>query len=555
MTSWVEKAVRVSSRPVKDSPEFQRIRNLPRREPLTQPPPDWAEQWRRDSCTRVDCPFRSPLNHAQKAALWEAHQRRGVFASIDVGGGKGWLGPLLTTAFGAQRPVLLVPSNLVAQTERILEHLREHWVLPAALRVLGYGKLSHKKYARILEEIDPDCLVADECHKLSNVRAAVTRRVRDWRKRRPAAPVGLITGTPVHDTIRDWCHLAAWALGDGSPAPRDWPTIEAWSFALDDLGVFDNSPPGVLDDFCAPDENVKQGYRRRVTETPGCIVTSFMSCSVPLVIQPRTLALDASVAKALKDLRATWQRPDGEYFDSALSFSRYARQLACGLYLRWTETPPPEWLEARREWNQEVRLFLSGRSRPGLDTPGLYEDAVKAGRIASGHYARWAAIEDVFRPTTETVWLSDFVAQDAARWARENTGVVWVRTPALGRRIAEIAGVRYYGEGPKAAAEILDVTGGESVVVSECHREGRNFQMFSKQLVTSPSSNGVWWHQLLGRLSRPGQRAERIDTFLYLHTPEAKEALLAAVANARFIQESPVGQPQRLCSATLISFE
>jgi hypothetical protein len=217
--------------------------------------------------------------------------------------------------------------------------------------------------------------------------------------------------------------------------------------------------------------------------------------------------------------------------------------------LTWASKPPFEWLEARRLWNREVRDFIK-RGTPGLDSPGLYESAVKRLDIRSVHYAHWQSVKDTYVPRTKPQWIDSFLAEDAAIWASENTGVVWVKHPTFGERIAELSGLPFFGEGDEAAEAILNEKGDRSIICSmEAHGTGRNLQIFSKALVTHTSSNGARWEQLLGRLHRQGQQADEVDYYIYQHTAECREAFDAAVTNAAYIGKQ-FAQEQRLTYAT-----
>lgn len=553
--TYFARAFELSQRPVRDSSDLRRILALPRRT-LAEPPPGWEDRWRRPAgtCPDVSCPYALPLKSHQRTTLYEASLLRGVVGPQGVGQGKAWTSLLLPAVLGAKRPVVLVPSPLVIQTERIYEHLCLHWRLPPTA-ILGYGRLSHPKHALALEDLDPDCLVADEAHKLENPGAACHKRVKACLRRRPHCAFCALTGTPNDKSIKDDAYVQLWALRAGAPVPQDWQQREHWAIALDYLPEpLENCPPGALVAFGTP---VREAYGQWVAETPGVVASEGLSCDAPLHLDVRPLAIPPPVVRALDDLRATWTRPDGEEFSEALDFSRYARQLATGLYTRWNPAPPADWLDARRDWKREVRTFLASRSKPGIDSEALYEEAVAAGRVPSTSYGPWRAVEDSFRPRKETVWLDDYLARDAARWARGpgSPGIVWTRSPALGRRIAELAGVRYYGEGPKDALAILpralggEIDGSVSIVASlDAHGTGRNLQMYRRQLFTSPSSNARTTEQWLGRLHRFGQEAPSVEATFYLHTPEAQDAFRQAVGAARWLQEYR-RQPQRLCAA------
>jgi hypothetical protein len=552
--SYFASAFQSMSRPVPHGPEVTRIAALPFRT-LAEPQGGWEDKWRLAGCDNAECPYHRGLRPTQRTALYEAQRAGGLFAPMGVGTGKTLTSLLLPTVLGAQRTVLLIPPSLRAKTKADYAHLREHWVLPSpeALTIVAYSELSVAKGTDLLERLAPDLIVADEAHCLKDPKAARTKRFLRYFKAHPDTRFCALSGTMTSRSLRDWAHLSRLALRTGSPAPRDWRTLDSWAWALDDLKEpFENSPPGALAVFCPHGEPVREGYRRRVLGTPGVVATATTDCDASLVIQERRVKVPPSVREALDQLRTTWQRPDGEEFNSALEAYRYARQLASGLYLRWTEKPPQAWLEARQAWHREVRTFLSRRSTPGLDSPALYEAAVKAGRLPSTSYGPWKALEAEFSPETEDVWLSGFLVEDAVRWLAGTPGIVWTESPAFGQRLAKATGLRYYGAGAKASAAILEADPGESFVASvQAHGTGKHLAAWSRGLVVTANPKGEVWQQLLGRMHRQGQKADEVVFDVYLHTPELRAAFAEARKNSEF-QGSAFGEPQRLEAATVL---
>lgn len=63
----------------------------------------------------------------------------------------------------AKRPVLLLPAKLIEKTKRESAALRKHWVIPGYVRLVSYELLGRANHAKLLEEMQPDLIVADEC--------------------------------------------------------------------------------------------------------------------------------------------------------------------------------------------------------------------------------------------------------------------------------------------------------------------------------------------------------------------------------------------------------
>jgi hypothetical protein len=535
-----------SAPPVPNSPEFRRVDSLPRRTP-TEPPPGWEDRWRLPGCGDPKCHYHGPLWPAQRIALAEAAANKGLLGLLGAGAGKALTSLLLPTVLGARRPALFVPSSLEDQTRRILEDVRQHWVIIPPT-IIPYGKLQHPKYADIVEEADPDCFVFDEAHQVSSSDSARAKRVKRALKARPHAPVCPLSGTMIRHGLNDWSWLAAYALRPGSPAPRDWRTTKAWGYALDDLGALDNAPPGVLARWCKDGESPRAGYRRRIADTPGVVTASTLSCDASIVIHQRRPRVPGPVKDALRNARDLWARPDGAYYESALDHHRYGMQLSLGLYLRWTETPPREWIDARRAWWSEVRRSIRRGAR-GRDSPALYEAAVERGDIHSPTYGAWRAVRDAYAPKTEAVWLSDFLLQDAARWAEEAPGIVWTDTPEFAERLAEQTGLPYYGAGSRDPSEVED--GSRSIIASrDAHGTGRNLVPWHRMLITESPSNDEAFEQTIARCHRAHQKSDEVLVWVYRHTEETQDAFDRAMSNSLYVEEQSPGAKRRLLLAT-----
>lgn len=553
--------------PIGESHDLSRILALPRRSP--EIPAGLAQQF----TERLKRPCGTmTLRAIQAWALYQAELVGGLLGAIGVGEGKTLICLLLATVLKAARTVLLIPPQLRDQVlGRDIPALAEHWRIPnltvgqgskaypdvtGVLHVVSYSELSSARTADYLERVQPDLVVCDEAHQVRNVSAARTKRFKRFFKAHPNTKLCALSGTLVAKSIRDFGHLSQFALRDGSPLPKSWPILESWAEALD---PGDFSPdPGELQRLCAPGESVRTAFRRRLLETPGVVATTHNKVGASLVFYKREIALPENVKQTLDGMRADWKTPSGEEITDALKFSRYARQLAAGLYLRWiwprgeSLALRNEWLAARRDWHKEVREHLKA-SIPGQDSPLLCARAAQAGTWPGGLHAwePWSAIKDQAQPETEAVWVSDFLVRDAARWGHESPGIIWVEHEALGRAVALAGGFPLYGAGDEASRRILDETGKRTIVASRrAHGEGKNLQMFCRQLFTTLSSNPATWEQALGRTHREGQDADEVEVHVYMHTPEMADAFEAARNGARFIEEIK-GERQRLSYASL----
>lgn len=550
--------------PVDSSGEFIRILNLPRRKLTVEKDGSVTleSSGKVEKIPDITPVFacrggRMKLRPLQTAALWEAQQNNGGFFPISVGGGKTLIALLLPEAMNSKRAVLLVKPELRNQLlKRDIPLYRKHFNLPLnRIFVVAYSELSSAKKAEILERIKPDLVICDEGHKLRIKSSARTRRFLRYMKKYPTTRLVTLSGSFMRRSLMDYAHLLTLALKDKAPIPNNYKDLEDWAEAIDITE--DPKPPGVLSQFCTPEENVREGFQRRLTETPGVVASTDSSIGTSLLIIERALEKPSKVESALKDLYATWQIEEEELTD-AMSLMRVARQLCCGFYYKWDwpgGIKDEEWVRARRAWHREIRGRLLHTNISGMDSPLLLFNAARDGRWKSETFGGWVAVKDRPEPPTIPVWIDHYMLKDAIRWGRQQIkngegGIIWYEHHVIGEMIARAGGWNLYGQG--ADASLVDKNKEPVIVCSiKAQSEGKNLQSWSKALVTSPPASGAAWEQLIGRLHRPGQQADEVEYHVYLHTPEFKNAFEKALEDAVLIEETQ-GQRQKLNSSQII---
>lgn len=568
--------------PVLDNDEFKRIRDLPTR------PHDWSPEVTKQAVELISKAFGKGTGkkvrpiQARGAAEYADH---GVFVGeISAGYGKALLSFLLAAIavgrFRKIRILLVVPAKLREQTRDVHAEWSKHFDIPpligsedpwkggAVIRLLSYESLSVVSKATFLEQWRPDIIICDEAHFLARMSSARTKRMFRYVKgaRKAGEDVHFIplSGTMRRKSIRECAHIYAAALQDRSPLPNDYPTLESWSFCLDE-GVDDflRYEPGALLELCQEDEKHdlqgwRRAVRRRLISTPGVIATSETAVDIPLVLQVRRLAVPEVVQRALAEVR-TGLLPTGDEAETPIAIWQAARQLATGFSYRWVPQAPKEWLEARRAWNTFVREVLSHPPHGmHLDSPLQVWQAVDAGKF--GHVpeqAAWRAIRDTFKPNPVPHWISDFMVKDAEEWALETGGIVWVNhTSALekdGCQDDEEIGkgftkIPFFGAGDERIATYK----GPCAASIRAHGTGRNLQQWNRALITCLPSSGTTLEQLLARHHRVGQTADLVQVEFYAHTPEMIDALETAQRDAAYA-EGLSGQPQRVLSSNILN--
>ena len=568
--------------PVQRCPEWRRIDALPRR----APPSIDAATIATLSAALLRPGATGALFPIQSAALLSIAETGGLLGPIQVGEGKTLISFLAGTVLGAARPVLLVPAKLREKTVREYVAAHRTWLVHPRLLVDSYEMQSRADHAKRLADHAPDVLILDEAHRLKNPRAAVTRRVARYLRERSAAgdPVRVIvlSGTLIRGTVRDAAELSSWALAEGSPLPRTYHALEAWDYVLDQ-----RRPPeedvrreaGALAGWAtgtAVDE-LRDGVRRRIIETPGVIASLSTGPAASLVLEAWTPAPPAILTDAIADLQRSGALPDGRDVEDPLRMVAALNTLALGFWYRWRVLPPSRWAHTRRLWAKFVRAVCA---RGEHDSVEEVARACRAGSIkvptcgallrqldggagdAAYSPARWDVDHDApigqawhdvrptFEPETEAVWLTDTVARAAVAWAQETGGIVWTRHAAFGR-VLERLGLPYYGaRGGREGVPIEDAQGPCAASIAS-NSEGRNLQRWAYSLHTdlrTGKASAAECEQLIARTHRTGQTADTVTIAVYLSHAHQTGALDSTMNGAAFLARL-TGQQQKILIA------
>lgn len=512
---------------VRRTSEFERIKGLPRR------------RWEHTFYDYGLSTGSMSLWLQQAAALAECCSYGGAFLPIGVGQGKALISLLAPVVMEAKRPVLFVPAQLREQTKHhVIPAMSQHWQLHPDLKVIGYSELSLEKNADMLDVINPDLIILDECHMAKHRTAGRTKRLVRWFREHPETKCVALSGTISKRSLKDFAHILHWCLRDRSPLPLKWTELQEWALAIDE-GIDDEQrySPGVLSEFCAAGENVRQGYCRRLTETPGVVATKESSVDASIQITRFKIAdqMPDEVYNAIAKMRRTWETPNGDPILQAVDLWRKTRELALGFWYRWEPAPPKDWLKARQEWKQYAREILKNNRR-GLDTELQVWNASEDRRERHA----WGEIKNEFRITVVAEWISDFALCSIEQWVKEG-GIVWIKHRTVGQKISE-RGLRYFGAGDEG---ILTTTEPAICVSIDAHSTGKNLERYSRNLITSPPTSGETWQQLLGRTHREGQLADTVTVDVMLHCEELEACFEKARADARYLEDT-FGNRQKL---------
>jgi hypothetical protein len=251
----------------------------------------------------------------------------------------------------------------------------------------------------------------------------------------------------------------------------------------------------------------------------------------------------------MKELRVQLTRATA-HLDSPLLLGRAARRWHEGYHYP-TDQVRAQAAKLREQANAEAEDGNLAEAQMLVDEANRLEDSGKAwepahsrrGPLAvweSACWPEWNAVKELVKPQTATRWLSGFLVEDAAEWAREHRGIVFYENVAFGERLAQVTGMPHFGGGKEASEMIRRETGERSIIASrDAHGTGKNLQRaFSKSLIEYPMADAGAWEQTAGRTHRYGQKAAEVQVHYYAHTQEMRNALDKAERAAEYIEET-----------------
>lgn len=588
---------------VQNSPEFARIMSIPQRELDL------------DDVTDLTCIFRKPggtmeLRALQSASLIEAAMANGLFGPIPVGEGKTLVMLLMAEAMDSERTVLLVPPQLRDQLKREIDEVYGvHFNLPMdrVVRILAYSELSLAKNTGLLDELDPDLIVADEVHNLRIKKSARTKRFRRFMRENPHCRFVGLSGTMTNRSVLDYAHLIELALKKNSPLPIGHKELQLWAGALD---VKPGKPvdPGVLKMFLKPEDkgNIRLGYRRRLLNTQGVIASDGTGIGTSLLVRSiKPEHVPSEVEDALDEVKSEWAY-NGEEYASPIAFWRFCRQMSSGFYYRWVwpngapDDADRAWLEARSAWKKAVRARLE-HAGEGMDSELLLTNAaerwrkkvedhskcefdyqadengdevlvptecrhypnhpehcteVKTVRPGVGaklfpceEYITWKKVKGHYNPSppTEAVWVSDFIVHDAIKRARMHA--------KKGMKVIIWYVDRVVGEKLEQVSRLprfgegADASNAKyDIIICSIATQGtgKNLQYYNAGIIITMPTNGKDFEQLAGREHRPGQDADLVLLEYYDHTESLDKCMNDVIADAMYIQDTNGGQQKIL---------
>ena len=538
-----EKQQDVAGNALRLTPELRRIAALPRR--------DWEEtEYNLDFSQWKKAPGFDLWPH-QRAALAEIARLLGGFFPLRVGGGKTLICFLAPTVIGAKSTMIVVPGSLREKTEREFAELAEYWQSPINCHIVTYEEISRSTGQDLLEKYWPSLIILDECHKVKNMDAACTRKLRALIEDAEPCVVAM-TGTAANEKLSEFAHIVRWALHENSPVPESSAELELWDKCFRQTKHFDRrniTYLTTLGEKSKVQPSAKASLRifaRRFHVTPGIVATSGVNLDVKLFIHLHRKDPPAEVTHAI--LQATAGiLPNGEQSE----FTDIQR-LEMGFFFRWTKRPPAAWLQARGRWN--ALLFETiAKDQAGLESPLLVMNAAlrsDLGGDAQIVAQDWRDIRKSFNPIAnrECVWYSDHAIQAVKEQVGDQPAIVWVNHKDFGRRLQAELGWSYYGAQGKNSltGQAIEQAPTDRPIVASiaANRTGRNLQHWTRQVLAELPGKGEGWEQLLGRLYRSGQKQDvNTDVLLW---PSSDVPFAKAKTSARWRTEQNNGTPDLL---------
>jgi len=552
--------------------EMQRILALQRIDPAWDPP-SLHDSVRRPGASLA-------LRQVQNKALWYALHFGGLLGFIGVGRGKTLICLLLAELLrqrslaAPHEVVLLIPSGMRNELQREWRKYEASFYLPHGINILTYAELSRPAASGRLEALRPKAIICDEADRLKDPKTATVKRFMRYMQAHSIHSGGTcrlyaMSGTLARKSLKDWAHIARFALGSQAPVPLEWGPLETFCAALD---VRKGQPEDAR--ACAVvgrlrhhfgGKTLRDGFRRRLASAPGVVISSDQGIGSEAVFTPRKYPVPERIQAAYDALESDWQLPDGSLTECGLELNRKLREISLGFWYEWVwpdNRPDTAWLQARQGWFRALRDWLP-HSGTGTDSPALVERICQAGpettrawRIPSACYGAWLAwSQQKHKPTppTRAVWIDYFAVHDAVQWARSQSGpsLLWYEHDHFGYALAQAGGYRFVDAGHESDALLADMIVPETIVISQnAHRRGKNLQdRWHRSLFTSPVAGGGLTEQQCGRTYRSGQEAPQVFFDFNAHTPVFQQAMQSARNDARFIEQTH-GTRQILCHAT-----
>jgi hypothetical protein len=254
--------------------------------------------------------------------------------------------------------------------------------------IVPYSLLSVKDTLDMLAAIDPDTVIADECHNLKDPKTARTKCWRHLMSEREREYVAM-SGTITSKGIEDFRPQINYALGEGSPLPLSVGMATAWSKTIDAnaviLGDHQTGPMQPLVDwanshliregrmaklFGKPTpkpkllrptvSGIREAFQMRMNSAPGVVSSPDSVVKASVSIENHEFTWDEgpewdTLAGLMAQCKDAFLTPNGDEIEHAIHVFKWMIELCAGFYneLVW---PEPEALAKRKKISEGEAL-------------------------------------------------------------------------------------------------------------------------------------------------------------------------------------------------------
>jgi hypothetical protein len=493
------------------------------------------------------------LRPTQIQALTHAANCKGLVGLIGCGHGKTLITFLIPQVIHAAKPLLLLPASLIKKTLMEFDFYAQHFNIKLP-HLLSYETLSVRP--TILDEINPDVIIADEAHNLKSMASTRTSRLMKYIAKNRSTQFYCMSGTLLSKAVSDLAHLSYLALREGSPLPSDVKDLDLFDKCLqyeaDEHQMKQIAP--LLQGF----KNFREAMFNRLGCTAGVVLSPDADANLPsLQFIRMKLDMPLELQEVLKDISETDEvlsclgdminladiEASMHLFEGEGAVFRILSQLICGFIYAWDwDEPDLEWLEARKLWNKLLRKIVDLQI-PDFDAPGLISrnfDSLPQDikEVALPYKLEWDIQKQKPMPPKKVVWVSNYMIEAIKDWAKDKKDyIIWVDHQALGDKLATELSIPYYGGGviPQQGSCICSI---------KAHGTGKNLQWCNTSLIADTLIDAALWEQLLARTHRQGQTADEVRYFIFDFSLFST-CFYRAIKQARMIEQT-TGQPQRL---------
>lgn len=550
---------------LRSTPELERILSLPRRA-LSKPKAiKYAAAW----TEALALASGAELRPWQGMLIQEAVKYGGALGALPVGQGKTLPCELLPVALKSKRSILILPAVARDKTYADRRSFAGRWRMASPPpRLVSQNEIQNDP--RLLDTLKPDLILIDEADELANFKASAPARIdRYLTKTRAAGGFGAVrvvamTGTLTRNSILGYWHILRWCLGDMAPVPASRVEAEQWAAALDNKSPRSGFRPlpGPLGRTI---EEARAWYLDRLDRTPGVLLVDEDSAEgIPLEVRFKIAPECPKIDDAFDRLRTLWESPSGEPVSDPLSMLRIDGQAGCGLYTYWKPPPPTEWVDARRALAALVRKRVAETRHAAhpLDT----DQQVIRAHATHPAVVEWTRVRKTFDPikSSRVKWLSKATLNRVRKWIDSHTAhgrvcIVWCGNVEFGQRLAEEAGVPYYGREGKerTTGRGLHEADPRKSMVCSWHANKRifNLQDWREHAIVYPPQSAKYLEQTFGRSHRapkPGVALHltRCRFTVFLTSGGTLDMFRKAVAEARFAKDT-AKHTQKILKATI----